>query len=85
MDTCTCMAESLCCSPETVTLLIGNWLCCTVLSHSAESDSLRPHGLQPARFLCPWDCPGKNTEWVAILSSRNRTQVSRIADGFFTV
>ena len=25
------------------------------------SDSLRPHGLQPASFLCPWNCPGKNT------------------------
>ena len=25
------------------------------------SDSLRPHGLQPTRFLCPWDFPGKNT------------------------
>ena len=24
------------------------------------SDSLRPHGLQPARLLCPWDSPGKN-------------------------
>ena len=23
--------------------------------------SLRPHGLQPARPLCPWDSPGKNT------------------------
>ena len=22
---------------------------------------LQPHGLQPARFLCPWDFPGKNT------------------------
>ena len=22
---------------------------------------LRPHGLQPARQLCPWDFPGKNT------------------------
>ena len=20
-----------------------------------------PHGLQPARLLCPWDFPGKNT------------------------
>ena len=20
----------------------------------------QPHGLQPARFLCPWDSPGKN-------------------------
>ena len=25
------------------------------------SDSLRPHGLQPVRLLCPWDSPGKNT------------------------
>ena len=26
-----------------------------VLSRSVMSNSLRPHGLQPARFLCPWD------------------------------
>ena len=32
-----------------------------VLSHSVVSDSLRPFGLQPARLLCPWDSPGKNT------------------------
>ena len=25
------------------------------------SDSLCPHGLQPARLLCPWDSPGKST------------------------
>ena len=25
------------------------------------SDSLRPHGVQPARLLRPWDFPGKNT------------------------
>ena len=25
-------------------------------------DSLRPHGLQPTRLLCPWDFPGKGTE-----------------------
>ena len=23
--------------------------------------TLWPHGLQPARLLCPWDSPGKNT------------------------
>ena len=23
-------------------------------------DSLRPHGLQPSRLLCPWDSPRKN-------------------------
>ena len=27
---------------------------------SVVSDSLRPHGLQPTRLLCPWDSPGKN-------------------------
>ena len=24
------------------------------------SNSLRTHGLQPARLLCPWDFPGRN-------------------------
>ena len=28
---------------------------------SVVSDSLWPCGLQPARLLCPWDSPGKNT------------------------
>ena len=23
--------------------------------------TLATHGLQPSRFLCPWDSPGKNT------------------------
>ena len=32
-----------------------------MLSHSVVSDSLWPHGLQPASLLCPWDFPGKNT------------------------
>ena len=30
-------------------------------------DSLQPHGLQPARLLCPWDTPGKNTGVLAIV------------------
>ena len=30
-------------------------------SRSVMSDSLRPHGMQPVRLLCPWDFPGKNT------------------------
>ena len=29
--------------------------------HSVVADSLRPHGLEPARLLCPWDSPGENT------------------------
>ena len=28
---------------------------------SGLSDSVRPHGLQPTRLLCPWDFPGENT------------------------
>ena len=32
------------------------------ISCSVVSDSLRPHGLEPTRFLCPWNSPGKNTE-----------------------
>ena len=27
---------------------------CAVLSRSVVSSPLQPHGLQPARFLCPW-------------------------------
>ena len=36
-------------------------LSCAVLSHSVMSNSLRPHGLQSARLLCPRNSPGKNT------------------------
>ena len=28
---------------------------------SVMSNSLQPYGLYPARLLCPWDSPGKNT------------------------
>ena len=31
-------------------------------SRSVVSKSLWPHRLQPARLLCPWNSPGKNTE-----------------------
>ena len=40
------------------------------VSCSIVSDSLRPHGLKPARLLCPWDSPGKKTSVVAIPFSR---------------
>ena len=30
------------------------------VSRSVVSDSLRPHGPQPVRLLCPWNSPGKN-------------------------
>ena len=56
-------------------------------SHSVKSDSLQPHGQ-----YSPWNSPGQNTgvEWREFPFSRgssqpkDRTQVSRIAGGFFT-
>ena len=36
---------------------------------SVVSDSLRSRDyIQPMRLLCPWDSPGKNTEWVTMPS-----------------
>ena len=34
---------------------------CESFRCSVVSTSLQPCGLQPARLLCPWDSPGKNT------------------------
>ena len=34
---------------------------CVCVSCSVVFNSLRPHGLQSARLLHPWDSPGKNT------------------------
>ena len=34
---------------------------CCLLHLSVMSNSFRPHELQPARLLCPWDSSGKNT------------------------
>ena len=34
---------------------------CVIGTESVVSDSVRPHTRQPARLLCPWDSPGKNT------------------------
>ena len=40
-----------------ISLLLWTLACvCSVMS-----DSLRPHGPQPTRLLCPWNFPGKNT------------------------
>ena len=41
--------------------LPGSQLLLLLFSHWVVSDSLRPHGLQPTRLLCPWDLRGKNT------------------------
>ena len=31
-----------------------------VFSRTVLSDSLQPHGLQPARLLCPWSFPDRS-------------------------
>ena len=43
-------------------------------SLSVVSDSLRPHGLQPTRLLCPWDFPGKSNGVGCHCLLRIRTQ-----------
>ena len=53
--------------------------------------SLQPHEPGPARLLCPWNAPGKNTQvgchFLLQGSSqpKGQTQVFCIADRFFTV
>ena len=58
---------------------------------SSSVDSLRPHGLQSTRFLCPWRFSSK--EYQSVLpcpppgessQPRDRTQVSSITGGFLT-
>ena len=56
MKTCIWKTESVCCTPETNTMLVNQLLFASVVS-----DSVRPHRRHPTRLLCPWDSPGKNT------------------------
>ena len=39
-------------------------------SWRVASDSSQPHGLEPARLLCPWNFQARLLEWAAIPSSR---------------
>ena len=61
------------------------------VSRSVMSDSLRLHGLQPARLLCPWNSPCKNTGvgsmpfFQGSSWPRDQNQVSCIAGRFFTI
>ena len=52
------------CMEEVYGMLLCVCLCVCArvcISHSIVFNSLRPHRLQPARLLCPWNSPGKNT------------------------
>ena len=59
--------------------------CCSVVA-----GALRPHGLQPARLLCPWDSPGQNTGvgchalLHGIFLTQGQTEASCTAGRFFT-
>ena len=63
----------------------------TSVSHSVMSNSLRPHGLWPTRFLCQWDSPSKNTgmgchallQGIFLIQGSNR--VSCTVGRFFTI
>ena len=52
--------STICTKDECLLVRQHMWAC--VLSRPVGSDSLQPHGLYPARLLCPWNFPGKNTE-----------------------
>ena len=41
-------------------VLLGQVLCYCLVSKLCPTP-LQPQGLEPARLLCPWDFPGKNT------------------------
>ena len=65
---------------ERVTLTISMSSCAKSLSQSA---SLRPHGLQPTRPLCPGILQGRTREWLRVLlqgvfPAPARTCVSRL-------
>ena len=68
-----------------------HWKTFVCVSCSVLSDSLWPHGLQPTRFPCPWDCQARILEWVAIQLARgcswprDSTQASGIIGRLFTV
>ena len=67
------------------TLLIICMLTC-----SAASDSLRLHGMQPTRLLCPWNFPGRNTGvrcpflLQGIFPTQGTNPRLLLAGGFFT-
>ena len=46
---------------STSKFILGEWREISQHACSVVSDSLQSHGLWPARLLCPWDFPGKNT------------------------
>ena len=50
--------KTMLCLPCPLPMFFVGW---AELIQRVVPDSLQPYGLWPARFLCPWDSPGKNT------------------------
>ena len=59
---------------------ISNFIFCFSVVQS--SPTLRPHGLKPARLLCPWGFPVKNTGVPS--PTHTLSPLSCFAGGFFT-
>ena len=61
------------------------------VSYSVMSSSLFPHGLQPAKLLCPWNSPGKDTgvdnhfHLHRISPTQESNPISYIAGRFFNI
>ena len=51
-----------------------NWSDLAVAAVAKLCPNLQAHGLLPARFLCPWESPGKNTGVVSISFSWNQKE-----------
>ena len=67
MDTCTCMAESLCCLPETVTtLLIGYAAAAAAKSLQLYPTLCDPIDGGPPGSPVPGILQARTLEWVAI-------------------
>ena len=47
-----------------------------MLSHTALSDSLQPHRLQPTSLLCPWNFPGRSNS-TPIKNEISRSSMSQ--------
>ena len=88
MGTCICMAESLCCSPETVTTLLVHQLGCAMLSSIWLFTT--PWTIDRQAPLSMEILQARILEWVAMSSSKespqtsNWTHVSCIAGRFST-
>ena len=54
--------------------LVSFILVCVCEVALVMSNSLRPHELEPAKLLCPWDYPGKNAAVGCHLLLRGSSQ-----------